>query len=78
MSMNPLLPAPLDAVYTGFAVLAVLATVVAAVQVVRAPVSLERRLLWLLVVLLIPILGMLAWYLEGAVRCAAGARGVSE
>lgn len=61
--MNPLIPTVLDGVLMAVSTAASLLALAAFVSLVRSPSPAGRRLLvWILVVLFMPILGPIAWF----------------
>jgi uncharacterized membrane protein len=64
---NPLIPAGFDVAWTASAVIVLLLLVVALVSLARAARNLTptQSLAWMLVAILIPVLGPLAWLFIG-------------
>jgi len=52
-------------VYSLWSLLVLAADVWAILNVAQSPVSNEKKLLWILVVLLLPLLGAILWYFLG-------------
>lgn len=73
--MNPLVPTALDAVWMVLALAAFALSVTALVSVARArECRLGERLLWAVLVIVVPIIGPSAWFIAGRAPARAGAR----
>lgn len=56
----------MDVGYGGlFGVLVLAGDIWAILNVAQAPVSNEKKLIWILVILLLPLLGLILWYFLG-------------
>ena len=63
---NPLIPVFYDIAWSGVVLIALVALVVALVQIRRAPsLSSTARAVWVLIVLLAPIAGPVVWLIVG-------------
>lgn len=63
---EPLIPASFDIAWTSVLVIAVVALVVALVQIRRAPsLSSTARAIWVFIVLFAPIAGPVVWFIIG-------------
>ena len=71
---NPLLPASYDIAFALFVIAHIVLILVAFVSLVRRAKTLTpwQAIAWILIVLLVPILGALAWLLIGRRAYAAG------
>jgi hypothetical protein len=48
-----------------FAILILLADIYAILQIVQSSASMGSKVIWVLVVLLLPVIGLVAWYFAG-------------
>ncbi|MBY6061943.1 PLDc N-terminal domain-containing protein [Microbacterium esteraromaticum] len=66
-SSNPLIPVGYDIVWTALAIAVVVLAVVALVSLARSAkrLSAPQALIWVLIVLLVPVLGPIAWLAVG-------------
>lgn len=63
MNPNPLVPAAYDVVWMAAALAALVLAVAAVVSIARSPgLRAAARVLWLLVVVIVPVVGALAWF----------------
>jgi hypothetical protein len=66
MTPNPLIPAAYDLAWSGVLVIWLALLIVALLQIRRAPaLTPTTRAIWVLVVLVGPVIGPLAWFVVG-------------
>lgn len=71
-TMNPLLPAGYDLIWSGVVVVLLAVTVLALWQALRSKAHTGgQQLLWALVIVAVPMLGAIAWFVLGRTRPAA-------
>ena len=61
MSENPLLPAAYDVIWSGVVVLLVVLLIWAMVSIARSRLDPRVRLVWAMVLLLLPVVGPICW-----------------
>ena len=61
MSENPLLPAAYDVIWSGVVVLLVVLLIWAMVSIARSRLDPRVRLVWAIIVLLLPVVGPICW-----------------
>ncbi|WP_167194453.1 PLD nuclease N-terminal domain-containing protein [Brevibacterium pigmentatum] len=61
MSENPLLPAAYDVIWSGVVVLLVVLLIWAMVSIARSGLDPRVRLVWAMIVLLLPVVGPICW-----------------
>lgn len=44
-------------------ILTVVVAVLAILDVLRTPIETEKKILWIIIILILPVLGAIAWYL---------------
>ncbi|MGZ1490699.1 PLD nuclease N-terminal domain-containing protein [Brevibacterium sediminis] len=62
MSKNPLLPAAYDVIWSGVVVLLVVLLIWAMVSIARSGLDPRVRLVWAIIVLLLPVVGPICWF----------------
>jgi len=50
------------------AILVLLADIYAIIQIVQSSADLTKKIIWALIILLLPVLGLVAWYFAGPGR----------
>ncbi|EKU45450.1 PLDc_N domain-containing protein [Brevibacterium casei] len=69
---NPILPATYDIVWSGIVVAGLILTIWAMVSILRSGFDPRARLVWAIIVLLLPVVGAALWfYYRTLPRCAA-------
>ena len=61
MSKHPLLPAAYDVIWSGVVVLLVVLLIWAMVSIARSRLDPRVRLVWAIIVLLLPVVGPICW-----------------
>ena len=61
MSKHPLLPAAYDVIWSGVVVLLVVLLIWAMVSIARSRLDPRVRLVWAMIVLLLPVVGPICW-----------------
>ena len=61
MSENPLLPAAYDVFWSGLVLLLVVLLIWAMVSIARSGLDARVRLVWAIIVLLLPVVGPICW-----------------
>ncbi|MCU4296707.1 PLDc_N domain-containing protein [Brevibacterium permense] len=62
MSENPLLPAAYDVIWSGIVLLLVVLLIWAMVSIARSGLDPQVRLVWAIIVLLLPVVGPICWF----------------
>ena len=62
MSENPVLPAVYDVIWSGVVVLPVVLLIWAMVSIARSGLDPRVRLVWAIIVLLLPVVGPICWF----------------
>lgn len=62
MSENPLLPAAYDVIWSGVVLVLVVLLIWAMVSIARSGLDPRVRLVWAIIVLLLPVVGPICWF----------------
>ncbi|WP_228278190.1 PLD nuclease N-terminal domain-containing protein [Brevibacterium limosum] len=72
MSENPLLPASYDVMWSGIVLLLVVLLIWAMVSIARSGLDPRVRLVWAIIVLLLPVVGPICWFIARSQKSDTG------